>query len=452
MATDRPINIAVIGGAGVRTPLLVRQLGERPQLARRTTLRLMDVDGGRLDLMMRVVRALAPGVRALTTQSIDEALQGADFVLLTIRVGGEEARALDERIALEHGCLGQETTGPGGMAMALRTIPVVMSYFERCQEICPHAWILNLTNPSGIITQALVEAGATRVLGLCDAPDALAEDLAGRAGVSSHSVDWDYFGLNHLGWMLGALHDGQDILSAIIDQASVEGWGKRGVTLFPGPLVRALGAIPNEYCYFYYFARQAVANMGMGQTRGERIRDLGRALFSDLGRDCDPLLAYTEYLARRRGTYLRAETGTLASYEHDSALEQALRGGYGGIALDTIEALSGGGKRTLIVNTPNNGRVPYLEDGDVIEGPVDLSTDSAIPRPVGKPFSDMRGLVSVVKSYERLVLAAARNRCPGTALRALMAHPLVPGYPEAALILSDYRRQLADWLPGWENG
>jgi len=450
LAPKQELKIAVVGGGGVRTPLLLGQMSQREALREAATVYLLDVDARRQGLMEDLSRALAPDLDFAATSDPTEALRGSDFVLLALRVGGESAREIDERIPLRHSCLGQETTGAGGLAMTLRTGPAVLDYLDLCRRVCPEAWILNLTNPSGIMTQLGLDHGWNRLVGMCDAPYALAEDLAGRVGLPKEEIVWEYFGLNHLGWMTGMSHGQRDLLVGVLKELGREGWGKRGVTLFPPDLMRLMSGVPNEYCYFYYFTRQAVSNMQLRPTRGHQLGKLVAGLLSDLERGEEPVRAYREYLARRRGTYLREETGTMDRYDHREALQNALHGGYAGVTLDTIEALAGMGEKDLILNVPNDGRVVFLEDSDVVELPVRVGQDQITPLSHGAVSADMRALVTAVKEYERLAVLAVQERSLEVALRSLLLHPLIPGFSEARAILSGYLGEQASWFEGWE--
>ncbi len=347
------MKIAILGGGGMRTPLLVQALLIRQDRLGVDELALMDTDGERLELMRLVAQAAnAASPRALrlthTTRARD-ALQDADFVITTFRVGGIESRVIDERVPLAHGVLGQETTGPGGFAMAVRTLPVLFDYLQLMRELCPQAWLINFANPAGLLTEALRGAGGwERAVGICDAPSTMQRVAAAMLGATPERVHIDYFGLNHLGWVRSLTHEGKDMLPQFIRML------RDGATLpglpFDSNLVAELGLIPNEYLFYYYHAREAVANILRGEeTRGEYLVRINRDLLAALrahaarGEPAEMVAAYRAYMRQRGHTYMAGETGqTDWLAKVDPAAAEALASeGYAGVALDVIEALRG---------------------------------------------------------------------------------------------------------------
>ena len=282
------MRLAILGGGGFRTPLVYAALAGTDSGV--TDVVLYDTDAGRLDVMAhvlasiprwRVLRALGrsdippPGSseapRVTVTTELDVALEGADFVFSAIRVGGLAARVQDERVALEHGVLGQETTGAGGIAYGLRTVPVARRVAERVRAVAPDAWVINFTNPAGMITEAMRGVLGDRVVGICDTPITMAKRAARLLGVDPHTpVDLDYVGLNHLGWLRGLRVDGEDLLPRLLADDALLGATEEG-QLFGLDWIREIGALPNEYLYYYDFTRDAVAvdPVPAGSTRGE---------------------------------------------------------------------------------------------------------------------------------------------------------------------------------------
>ena len=291
------MRLAVIGGGGMRTPLLVSGMLDRHDWIPVTHLVLYDIDPGALSM----VRALAETQLARrgrpfavhTTTSLDEALDGVDYVITSIRVGGLAGRTIDEQVPLAHGVVGQETTGPGGWAMALRTIPVVSDVAARLRRRSPTARIINFTNPAGLITQALTAAGETRVIGICDSPVSLAGRIAGYLGAPLEALRVDYLGLNHLGWVRGVWTNGADRVPEILasDDAIRSLYGR---PLFEPEEVRRLALLPNEYLHYYYHHDEAVRRMRASrQTRGEAVAEVAARLRADvrdaIARGDDPL-------------------------------------------------------------------------------------------------------------------------------------------------------------------
>ena len=242
----------------------------------------MDVDAERLAIIGELAQAEqepqdAPAETGRAELRIDcttdsrAALAGADFVITTFRVGGMASRVVDERVPLRHGVLGQETTGPGGFAMAMRTIPVLLDYIAMMREACPDAWLINFANPAGLLAEAAVTAGGwTRTVGICDAPEGMRRIAAAIFGMSPDELYLDYFGLNHLGWVRAAFHRGKDLLPRFI--ATLLAAGTVPGLPFDTEFISALGMIPNEYLFYYYHSREAVANLlREDKTRGEQI-------------------------------------------------------------------------------------------------------------------------------------------------------------------------------------
>jgi 6-phospho-beta-glucosidase len=439
--------------------LIVQAIAARQDRLGLDELALMDIDGQRLELVnavseARIQRLNGAWPRFLVNRTTDarQALDGADFVITTFRVGGIESRIVDERVPLGMGVLGQETTGPGGFAMGLRTIPVILDYARQMKELCPQAWLVNFANPAGMLAEAIYRSGWQRVVGICDAPSSMQRVAAALAGAPPEDVYLDYFGLNHLGWVRSVLHRGRDLLPQFLGLIEQMG-GLPGLPFDPA-FVSALGMIPNEYLFYYYSARRAVENiLQAGPTRGERIAASNLRLYSELFRlkeagDPDGMLAaYHAYLDERGSTYMQAETG---SSMHDlpgldthiaTALAEAFAGeGYAGVALDMIEALLGGpgASRVMIVNLPNQGAVHGMEAEDVVEIPALVSRDLLRPLAVGGVPAKCLGLMQQVKAYEQLTIRAAVEGSYALAHQALTLHPLVSDDTLARRILDGY--------------
>ena len=309
------MKIAILGAAGVRTPPLVRRLLSSTDSLGLGEISLMDIDGTRLALMKTVIDEIAPppeGVALTVTTDVQAACQDADFVIFTMRVGDIAARIIDERVPLRYGVLGQETTGPGGFAMALRTIPVAWEYMEIIQSAAPKAWVVNLTNPSGLITQAVLDAGFDRIVGICDGPTELLAATARAVGLPLEELWFDYYGINHLGWVGGVKYRGQELLPSILqDEAVLSIIAAHSVD---PDLIKAVGLLPNEYLIFYYKHQAVVKNIkGANITRSEQIEVLNQELFGELRKiqagesQVKPREAYFSYLRRRSGSYFQVE-------------------------------------------------------------------------------------------------------------------------------------------------
>ena len=442
---------AILGAGGVRTPLIVAAMARRQAQLGLTELALMDVDAARLATIGALIdleaQETAPGFTITRTTDARAALAAADFVITTFRVGGIAARVVDERVPLRHGVLGQETTGPGGFAMAMRTIPVLLDYLALMRELCPDAWLINFANPAGLLAEAAIRVGRwERTVGICDAPQGMARVAAAILGVPPDALFLDYFGLNHLGWVRAAMVNGHDHLPELIEMFRRAG-GMPGLPFAPD-FIAALGMIPNEYLYYYYHAAAAVRNLlAAGRTRGEQISALNEALFAELrrlavaGDYAGMLAAHRAYLAQRGETYMVGETGGGHSLERlDPALLKAIAGeGYAGVALDLIEGLVGAGPRQMILNVPNRGAIHKMGGDDVVEVPAYVSQGQVRPLAAGRVPEGPLGLIKQVKAYEQLTIAAATEGSYARAVQALTVHPLVRDYGTAKAILDGYR-------------
>jgi 6-phospho-beta-glucosidase len=310
------MKLALFGGGGVRTPLVVASALRHASRIGLEEICLMDVDAERLrifgTLAQQVAQSSGSAVRISMTTDARTALAGARYAVMTFRVGGERGRVLDERIALRLGVLGQETTGAGGFAMAMRSIPVLLEYAELAEEVSPGAWIINFTNPAGLVTQALFDRGFRHTLGICDSANGAQNAIASWLGVYPRKLQAEVFGLNHLSWARQVLLDREDVLEPQLrDLAFLGGTLQR---LFDPQLVQTMGMWLNEYLYYYYYSDRALAEIvAQERTRGEEILEWNRSLLDQLtiiDVECAPEAArhaYDSYMRRRIGTYMEHE-------------------------------------------------------------------------------------------------------------------------------------------------
>lgn len=451
------MKITILGAGGVRTPLLLETMIRRHARLGLTELALMDINGDRLGLIHALVESGATQgelpFHVLWTTDNRAALSDADFVVTTFRVGGVASRVADERVPLRYGVVGQETTGAGGFAMAMRTIPVLLEYITLMREVCPNAWLVNFANPSGLLAEAALRVGGwPRTVGICDAPMMIAHVAAHVLGVPPDELYLDYFGLNHLGWVRSAWHCGQDYLPRLM--AMIRAAGSMPGLPFSAELVSALGMIPNEYLYFYYYSSRAVENvLAAGHTRGEQIAELSQRFYAELDQlrttgNFDAMKrVYRAHLAQRGDTYMLSETGN-GSGHWSSVLFQAMNGEeYAGVALDLIESLCGAGARQMVLNVQNSGAMRSMSDDDVVEVPTFVSRDVLRPLAVGSVPAGPLSLMQQVKVYERLTIAAATEGSYAKALYALTTHPLVRDHDIAKAILHDYQQEHAATFP-----
>ena len=464
------MRLTIVGGGGFRVPLIYRALSAGPFAGLVRELVLYDVDAGRLAAIEAVLASLAqqdppgsgPLVRAVST--LAEALDGADMVFAAIRPGGTAGRTADERIALDLGLLGQETTGAGGISYALRSIPPMLGFAEEMRSRCPGAWLLNFTNPAGLVTEALVPVLGHRVIGVCDSAGGLVHRAARAAGAALPEGRLDgvgYYGLNHLGWLYRLQSEGRDVLPELLADPAALAEFEEG-RLFPPALLAELGCLPNEYLFYYYETERALAGMlGADLTRGESIARQQAELYPRLVAAGPEAFALWEaarrsreegYLAEARGAGERRDEADLAG------------GGYERVALAAMRALSGGGPADLILNTVNTvpGRdgnaagspasaVPGLPADAVVEVPCRVTSDGAVPVAQDPPGAAQLGLMRRVKDVERLVVKAATAGSREAALAAFAGHPLVDSEVLAGKLLAGYEAAFPELRGQWHG-
>jgi 6-phospho-beta-glucosidase len=473
------MRLMIAGGGGFRVPLIYRALSSGPFAGLVRELVLYDVDAGRLAAVDAVLASLAaqsggaavPAVRATT--SLPEALDGTDMVFAAIRPGGTAGRTADERIALDLGVLGQETTGAGGISYALRSIPRMLELAAEMRRRCPEAWLLNFTNPAGIVTEALLPVLGQKVVGICDSAGGLVHRAAQAAGVAlpegkhggkhegKHGGKLDgvgYYGLNHLGWLYRLESGGRDVLPELLADAAALAGFEEG-RLFGQEFLAELGCLPNEYLYYYYDTARALAAIrASGRTRGESIDQQQSDLYPRLAAAGPE--AYRLWEAARRSR----EEGYLAEARADGERRDETDlagGGYERVALAVMRALSGGGEAELILNTPNtvvdsgtgaDAAIPGLPADAVVEVPCRVTPDCVVPLPQDRPAPAQLALLRQVKAVERLTVEAAVDGRREAALAAFARHPLVDSERLAGKLLAGYEAAFPELGVLWRGG
>ena len=462
------VKLALIGGGGVRAPLFVASAVRRAERIGLSEICLMDVDEEKLrvfgSLCREAAREAGSDVRITSTTTPREALEGAGYAVTTVRVGGEHGRVLDERIALKHGVLGQETTGPGGFAMAMRSIPAILGYAELLEEVSPGAWLFNFTNPAGLVTQALRDAGFARTVGICDSANLAQHAVADRLGVHPNSLRPEVFGLNHLSWVRRVLLDGQDELAPLLFEPGFVSENMQ--RFFDEPLRRRVGMWMNEYLYYFHYAEKALEGiLADEKTRGEEIEEMNRRLLGELSPLAGPdpasaLDAYRDYDARRHAGYMHyaepedaeepATAGGAVGVQEERAPSVAEVGeGYAGVALGIMEALETGEPLYTALNVANEDSISCMRGGDVVEVSCVADSGGVRPLPIGEVPEPQELLMRSVKRYERLAVEAIRTRSRETAAFALMAHPLVLSYSRATALVDGYLEAHAPCVGEW---
>ncbi len=422
------VKIAVVGGGSTYTPELIEGFHTRRDRLPVDELVLHDIDDERLSvvggLAQRIMNRYEWPGRLVVTKDRDRALDGASFVIVQLRVGGQAARLVDETLPLEFGCIGQETTGPGGFAKALRTVPVVLDIAEETERRgAKGAWLIDFTNPVGIVMQALLDHGH-RAIGLCNSAMGFQRRLAQLLDAAPDRVLLDHVGLNHLTWERAVTLDGEDRLPFLIENFADQIAGDIGI---PADLIRLLRAVPSYYLRYFYAADEVLREQlsGRKKSRAEEVMEIERGLL-EMYRD--PGLTEKPALLERRGGayYSEAAAQLIASLHADTRDEQ-------------------------VVDIRNDGALPDLPDDAVVEIPAKVGAGGAAAGKLAALAPEMLGLVQQVKAYERLTVQAAVAGDRDAALKALLANPLVAQYKVARPLLEALLEANRAHLPRFFN-
>lgn len=416
------MKLAVVGGASTYTPELMDGLARLSDQIAVDEVWLVDPDPVRLELVAGVSRRMFareghPG-RIFATSDLVAAVSDADAVLIQLRVGGQRARQGDETWPHLCDCIGQETTGPGGLAKALRTVPVMLGVAEVIRKHAkPTAWIVDFTNPVGIVTRALLEAGH-RAVGLCNVAISLQRTFASLLQVDPLHVELEHVGMNHLSWERGVVVDGVDMLPVLLSDHLAE---VADTVDLPPALLTFLGSVPSSYLQYYYTHDAVLRRQLTSPTRAEAVMAIEESL----------LKSYADLSVNTKPEALKGRGGAF----------------YSEAAVELFSSLLGNDEGRHVVNLRNNGSLPFLPDDHVIEVPAVVSSAGITALPIDEVPTDMAGLISHVAAYERLALDAAVDGGRDRVMRALLAHPLVGQYEPAEkltdLLISENKDYLA---------
>ncbi|MFI5713516.1 6-phospho-beta-glucosidase [Kribbella sp. NPDC051620] len=416
------MKLTVVGGGSTYTPELIDGFARLRDSLPVSELVLVDPAADRLALVGGLAERIFakqghPG-KIVTTSNLDEGIDGADAVLLQLRVGGQAARGQDESWPLECGCVGQETTGAGGLAKALRTVPVVLDIAERVRRTNPDAWIIDFTNPVGIVTRALLSQGH-KAVGLCNVAIGFQRKFARMLGVKPEEVSLDHVGLNHLTWERGVRVNGANVLPQLLASHSAE---LADELHLPAELLLQLGVVPSYYLRYFYAHDEVVREMLDKPSRASEVAAIEKQL---LDLYADPTLDEKPALLEQRGGAYYSEAAV--------ALASSLLNDTGDVQ---------------VVNTLNNGALPFLPDDAVIEVPATVGATGTTPLPISPLEPLYAGLVAGVTAYENLALEAALKGGADRVFNALLAHPLI-GQIEYANQLTDkllaHNREYLPW-------
>jgi 6-phospho-beta-glucosidase len=437
---DSGLRVSILGGGSAQTPGLIEGFIRQKSKIPLERLVLMDIDGAKLQSVGGLVRAMVdaamPGTEVVLTEDRREALSNADFIVCQIRVGGLAACHLDESIAAGMGLVGEETTGPGGFSMALRTIPVMVEIAKEIETVNPSAWLINYTNPTGLVAEAVRRTSSVKHVAICDEPMIMQEALAALVGTTPGRLFMDYFGLNHLGFARKVLYRGTDILPALRQKLQMMA-PERVLAVFGDEVMKdpkaqqelantlrifgETGILPSPYLQYYYFTREIIEHQReSGRTHAEYAMEIEKNLLAE---------------------YNRVTSGK-------KKLEKSRRGKWqADMMVGLLGAIANDSREIYIVNVPNRGALPELPDNKIVEVPAVV--DAAGPRPLamGTMPVTVRGLIHSVAAYEELTVEAALSGSRRDALEALTCHPLVGSRETAWHLLDAYLDAHERYLP-----
>ncbi len=453
------MKITVIGGGGVRSMFLAKSIAQKAEKLKIDQLCFMDNNAEKLriygGMARHVARLLCPRMEFTLTTDGAEAVKDADYVITTIRVGEDEMRAKDERIALDYGVLGQETTGAAGLSFAMRSVPALAAYCELIKKYAKaNVKVFNFTNPAGVVSQTLRDMGYDFTYGICDAPSGMLRSFALLYGESPENIQGECYGLNHLSYFKSIMLNGKEIVPELIENDAA--YQKSDMRYFEKALLKDRGCILNEYLYYYYYREKAVENiLHAEKTRGEQILDINAHMTAELSKldienDFESCLqVFNKWYGLREGSYMASETGEKRTQPWHFDLYAQDDGGYAGVALKYIETAQSGTTDTMILCIPNNGAIKGLQADDVVEITCDVSKAGCVPHAMGAVDAQNLALIRTVKNYERLSSKAIRARSRSAAIQALTLHPLVNSYSLAVELVDAYIDHNKMYCDGW---
>jgi 6-phospho-beta-glucosidase len=455
------MKLTIIGGGSVRTPRLIPSLVKRTEVLKLEEVWLMDIDKDKLELIGSLCQALAAQqgatYRIIMTTDAREAIKDADAVVTSIRPGNEHGRAVDERIAMRHGVLGQETTGAAGFAMAMRSLRAILDYAHMVEDIAaPGAWIYNFTNPAGLVAQGLTYAGIKRVVGICDSANGAQHAVSRFLEVPMKRVRHSVYGLNHLSWTGSVRVDpdkdgsgGEEVFPALLkDQNFIQ---SNHMSMFDPGLVEWQKCFLNEYLHYFYHRDEALAALiNKPESRGEETLRLSNEMLENMRAATSTegvLEAYRDGMGRRGATYMAHARHGEERHKMEPIGDD--EEGYAAVALGCIQAISTGTTLYTGLNVPNRGAIPQMADDDVVEVTCRVDADNIVPLPVTGIHDDQLRLMQTVKLYERLAAQSILQRSRELAIEALTVHPLIGSYPLARTLVGEFLEAHRDLVGDW---
>lgn len=454
------MKLAVIGGGGVRSMFLAKSIAQRATELNIDELVFMDNNEQKLNIYGKMAKKVANLLCeelkfSLTTDAI-EAIADADYVITTIRVGEDTMRVRDERIALDLGLLGQETTGAAGLSFAMRSISALAEYCEAIKKYAkPNCKMFNFTNPAGVVSQTLRDMGYDFTYGICDAPSGMLHAFAKLYGADENAIKGEVYGLNHLSYFKSITIDGKEIMDELIENDS--SYTDTDMRYFEKKLLQERGCILNEYLYYFYYREKAIENiLKADKTRGEQICEINKAMTEELkGVDIDndfdtAFKIFEHWYGERENNYMASETGVKRANPWHFDIYQKDAGGYAGVALKFIEISQSGKSDSMILCVPNGDAINGLKPDDVVEITCDITPEGAFPHKIGDVDEQNLEIIRRVKMYERLSSRAIREKSRQTAVEALTMHPLVNSYSLATKLIDAYLELNKEYTGDWK--
>lgn len=454
------IKISVIGGGGVRSMFLAKSIAQKAKALGIDELCFMDNNETKLNIYGKMAKHVAfllcPELKFTLTTDAVQAVKDCQYVITTIRVGEDDMRCKDERIALDLGVLGQETTGAAGLSFAMRSVPALAQYCELIKKYSkPDVKVFNFTNPAGVVSQTLRDMGYDFTFGICDAPSGMLRSFAMLYGKTQNDISGEIYGLNHLSYFKSITLCGKEIMDELIEND--EAYKETDMRYFDKQLLRDRGSILNEYLYYFYYREKAVENiLKAPQTRGEQIAEINKNMTEELSKmdidgDFDACLeVFNKWYGMRESNYMASETGVKRTNTWRFDIYGEDEGGYAGVALKYIENAQSGKTGTMIMCIPNEGAIEGLLDSDVVEITCDVNAESCTAHKMGKVDEQNLELIRRVKIYERLSSKAIREKSKKAAIEALTLHPLVNSYSLALKLVESYIEHNKEYIHGWK--
>ncbi|MFR5876207.1 MAG: 6-phospho-beta-glucosidase [Eubacterium sp.] len=454
------MKLTVIGGGGVRSMFLAKSIAQRAKSLYIDKLVFMDNDEQKLNIYgkmaKKVASLLCPSLDFEITTDAKKAVMDADYVITTIREGGDEMRVQDERIALKYGVLGQETTGAAGLSFAMRSVSALKVYCELVKKYAkPNCKVFNFTNPAGVVSQTLRDMGYDFTYGICDAPSGMLRSFEKLYDAEEGSAKGEIYGLNHLSFFKSITINGKEIMDDLINNDLA--YKQTDMRYFEKRLLKERNAVLNEYLYYFYYREQAVQNIiNADKTRGEQICEINKTMTEELSKiDIDndfetAFKIFEHWYGIRENNYMASETGVKRENQWHFDIYQKDSGGYAGVALKFIEIAQSGKTDSMILCTANNGAITGLRDDDIVEITCDITKDGTVPHKMGNIDEQNLEIIRRVKIYERLSSKAIREQSIQAAVDALTLHPLVNSYSLAVKLINDYLELNKEYVKEWK--